>query len=286
MIRSSITIIAALTFLVSIIGSGCQQRVEPVKNNVSVEVATAAPTVAQATPEPAPSTPNLQRELLDDRNKTTASPIGQFDFKNFTYELPRGWQNPDGSTEIKLTNGKIAPVETAVNDKMADDVKAEAKQQRRIGMTFVTVKYLDATGDGQDEAVVVLKVETGGGAVPQLVYVFEWVNNKPEIIWPFRTGDRADGGLKNIWAENGELVIELYGQDRFMLGQTETGRITGDEEQLCCPTFFTRSFYKWNGKNFLMQRKRLTYSIADPTAAAQENLGDIVNNPQKFKKAK
>lgn len=230
--------------------------------------------------------PNLQSELTDDRNKTTASPIGQFDFKNYTYELPRGWQNPDGTTEITLTGGKLAPVEKNINDSMDDASRADAKAQRRIGMSYVTTKFLDVTGDGQDEALVVLKIETGGSAVPQLVYVFDWKNGAPELIWPFRTGDRADGGLKDMRAENGELVIELYGQDRFVLGQTETGKITGDEEQLCCPIYFSRTRYKWNGKNFLMQGKRLTYSVAAPSAPPLENYGDIVNNPQKAKNAK
>ncbi len=155
---------------------------------------------------------------------------------------------------------------------------------RRIGLSFVTAKYFDATGDGQDDAVVVLKIETGGSAIPQVVYVFEWKNGAPELLWPFRTGDRADGGLKDIRAENGEIVVELYGQDRFLLGQTETGKITGDEEQLCCPTFFTRTNYKWNGTSFLMNKKRLTFSLADKNALPVENLGDKVNAPAKSKR--
>ncbi len=73
------------------------------------------------------------------------------------------------------------------------------------------------------------------------------------------------------------MIVELYGQDRFLLGETETGKITGDEEQLCCPTYFTRTAYKWNGKNFLMQRKRLTYSTADLSTTPLENYGDVVN---------
>lgn len=267
----------------AILGTSCSRPVEPPQNDAPT-IRPASTPLPQPTVVPTPSIPNLQAELADDRNKTTTSPMGNFDFKNYTYELPRGWQNPDGTAEITLTNGKIAPIETAVDDDMEPEQKAEAKQARRIGMSFVTAKYLDVTGDGADEAIVVLKIETGGGAVPQIVYVFEWKGEKPELIWPFRTGDRADGGLKDLRAENGELVIELYGQDRFILGQTETGKITGDEEQLCCPTYFTRSFYKWNGKNFLMQRKRLTFSVADPSAAPQENLGDIVNNPKNYKK--
>ena len=90
--------------------------------------------------------------------------------------------------------------------------------------------------------------------------------------------------LGKIPVENGELVVELYGQDRFILGQTETSKITGDEEQLCCPTHFTRTFYKWNGKNFQLQRKRLTYETANSSAPPLENHGDIMNDPIKAKR--
>jgi hypothetical protein len=269
--------------VILLLGSmSCQKAVEKPSVTAEATLDTSAP-VPQATVPPTPSAPNLQAELLDDRNKTTTSPIGAFDFKNFTYELPRGWQNPDGTTEIRLINGKIAPVEGKVSEDMSDEQKAEEKAHRRIGLTYVTTKYMDVTGDGSDEALVILKIETAGSAIPQLVYVFTG-NSKPELIWPFRTGDRADGGLKDLRTENGQLVVELYGQDRFILGQTETGKITDDREQLCCPTYFTRSVYKWNGKNFLMQGKRLTFSAADPSAAPIENLGEKVNDKPPAKK--
>ena len=227
-----------------------------------------------------PALPNLQSEILDDRNKTTDSPIGKFDFKNFTYELPRGWQNPDGTTEITLREGHLDPVEGKTNrDDMTDEEKAAIRLQRRIGMTYVTTKYLELTGDGQDEAVVLLKIETGGSALPQIGYIYTWKNNAPELLFPFRTGDRADGGLKDIRAENGMLVLELYGQDRFWLAGFETGKVTGDEEQLCCPAYFTRTNYKWNGNTFLMQGKRLTYLLANQSLPPEENLGDRVNDP-------
>jgi hypothetical protein len=151
-------------------------------------------------------------------------------------------------------------------------------------MSYVTTRYLDANNDGQDEAVIILKIETGGNAIPQLVYIYAWKDGQPELLWNFRTGDRADGGLKDIRMENGEVVVELFGQDRFLLSQYETGKITGDEEQLCCPIYFTRSFYKWNGRAFLMQRKRLTYEVNNPSAPPLENWGDIMNDPVKSKK--
>lgn len=268
-------IAVTVAIAVLLFASACSESTETEPDAVHAEMAT--PAVApEPSASPSPDIPNLQAELLDERHKTTKSPLGAFNFKDFTYPLPRGWQNPDGS-DLTLTDGRVVPVSKFVGEDMEDDAKAEARSTRRIGMSYVTTKYLDVTGDGEDEAIVILKVETTGNAIPQLVYVYEWKDGKPELLWNFRTGDRADGGLKDMRVENGELVLELFGQDRFMLGETETGKITGDEEQLCCPLFFTRTFYKWNGRNFLMQRKRLTYSIADPGAPPLENYGDVVN---------
>lgn len=232
--------------------------------------------------EPSPELPNLQSELTT-REIPPDTPLGHFDFANFTYPLPRGWQHRDGD-EITLTDGKLEPKMKDVSDDMSPDEKAAAKAERRIGASLVNIKYLDVDGDGAKEAVVILKIETGGSAIPQLVYIYKWKDEKPELLWNFRTGDRADGGLKSIRAENGELIVELFGRDRFLLGQTETGKITGDEEQLCCPTHFTRTRYKYNGRNFLMQGKRLTYSIADHSAPPEENLGEKVNAATKSKK--
>jgi hypothetical protein len=262
--------------------AACEKRSD--SNPAAAVVETLPTPTSTSAALPTPSAPNLQAELLDDRDKTTSSPIGSFGFKNYTYELPRGWQNPDGSTAITLMNGRIAPIEGKVHEEMSNEQRAEEKAHRRIGLSYVTTKYMDVTGDGDDEAVVILKIETAGSAIPQLVYVFTWKDGKPELLWPFRTGDRADGGLKDIRAEGGELVAELYGQDRFLLGQMETGKIGDDLEQLCCPTYFSRSRYKWNGKNFLMQGKRLTFSIADPSARPVENMGEKTEARQKSKK--
>lgn len=265
------TAIAVLLF-----ASACQRAAEAEPEQRLAE--TAPQVAAEPSAEPSPQFPNLQAELLDDRHNGSASPLASFDFKNFTYPLPRGWQNPDGS-DLTLVDGRIEPVSKFIDEDMPDEEKLEARATRRIGMSYVTTKYMDVTGDGHDEAFVILKVETTGNAIPQLVYVYEWKDGKPELIWNFRTGDRADGGLKDLRSENGELVVELYGQDRFLLGETETGKITGDEEQLCCPTHFTRTRYRWNGKNFLLQGKRFTYLTSDPGEPPVENLGDIVNNP-------
>jgi hypothetical protein len=258
-----------LLFAIALLFSACGGTVETASTETN-----AAPTVPVkliATPEasPQPKIPNLQDELTDDRNKTTAAAIGKFDFKNYKYPLPRGWQDSDGK-EVELVGGK-RPME------MTEEVE-------RIGLSYVTTKFFDVTGDGADDAFVILKIETGGAAVPQLVYVFQWKDNEPEMIWYFRTGDRADGGLKDIRAENGEVVIELFGQDRYIVGELDTAKVTGDEEQLCCPTFFTKSRYKWNGNVFQIQGKRLTYSVNDKSAPPIENMVEWVEKQNSGKK--
>jgi hypothetical protein len=258
--------LASLLLAGALLLSACGIRTEDASISRIPETPVPPPTPEpEPTATPTPEIPDLQKELLDDRNKSTTSIVGKFDFKNYTYPLPRGWQDPDGD-EAELVGG---------TRKLSED---------KIGLSYVTTKYFDVTGDGHDEALVVLKIVTAGSAIPQLVYIFNWKDDKPELIWYFRTGDRADGGLKDLRPDNGMLLVELYGQDRFVLGEVETSKITGDEEQLCCPTWFSRTLYKWNGKNFLMQGKRLTLSVADPDAPPQQNLGELVNEKIPVKK--
>ena len=253
----AVFLLSGAAFLFSACG-GKTENSDPDTNNAIEIVSTPTPD----SPSPAPKFPNLQAELLDNRDKTTAAPLGSFDFKNYTYPLPRGWQDADGK-EAALENG------------------LRRGGEKTIGLSYVTTKYFDVTGDSQDEAFVILKILTAGSAIPQSVYVFTWKDDKPALIWNFRTGDRTDGGLKDLRTENGELVVELYGRDRYILGDSETMKITGDEEQLCCPDSYTQTFYKWNGSAFRVDGKRKTYSLTDKSAAPQENLGDAINEKEK-----
>ena len=70
----------------------------------------------------------------------------------------------------------------------------------------------------------------------------------PQLLWAFETGDRADGGLKRVFAENGELLVELHGKDKI-IGRNlyeDDGADTGD----CCPAHFTRTRYTWSRNRF------------------------------------
>lgn len=107
------------------------------------------------------------------------------------------------------------------------------------------ISYGDVTGDGVEEAMVALGVDNSGTAITYYVYIFTLTNGKPKLIWDFETGDRADGGLRNIYADKGQLVIELFGKDRVI-----GGHLYGGDEGLCCPSSFTKTHYRWTGKSF------------------------------------
>lgn len=106
-------------------------------------------------------------------------------------------------------------------------------------MEFSGVNYGDVTGDGNEEALVVLSIYTGGTVREDCVYIFtieNQKNRKLKKLWDFKTGDRADGGLRSIYSENGNLVIERY--------------IDKDKLGACCPQFYNKETFKFDKKAF------------------------------------
>lgn len=163
---------------------------------------------------------------------TSDSPIRLVDFNNIAYpHLPDYSDDERRNTTLKA--GKVAPA---------------------------YLNYGDITGDGLEEAMIVFGLPTRGSAIPHYIYVFTMESGRPKPIWDFETGDRADGGLRQIYAENGHLVIELYGKDRVIGGDLYQG-----DEGLCCPSSFTRARYKWKGKQFELISKE---TLAKPPSGA------------------
>src|SRR2546421_201102 len=151
---------------------------------------------------------------------TPVSPIRAVDFDNISYPNFPDYSDPNGRKKKYIT---LKPGEGGPN----------------------FINYGDITGDGIEEAMVALGIDNHGSAIPDYVYIFAIENGKPKLIWDFETGDRADGGLRNVYADGGQLVIELFGKDRVIGGQLYRG-----EEGLCCPSSFTRTRYRWTGKRF------------------------------------
>lgn len=169
--------------------------------------------------------------------------IREVDFENFSY--PSAIVYPSvivGERPFKLRNGELLPKR---KDKIGRPLD--------IWLKLANVTYGDVTGDGVEEAIVDLGWITGGTATPDLVYIYGWRSGKARLLWAFETGDRAEGGYKDVFAENGELVVELQGKDKVIGWNlyADDGTRTG----LCCPTYFTRTRYRWVRNRFRQYRK-------------------------------
>jgi len=163
--------------------------------------------------------------------------IRDVDFRNFTYsKLPTG--KCSRMSRVRVRDGKYGSLK-----------HFSPRVVPRGGCWQVSVGpivYGDVTGDGREEAIVVLYAEMGGTEGSNDVFVYALKRNRPELLWKFATGDRAEGGLLKTYALEGKLVVELAGQDRFIGGKLYGGDCTG----ACRPPFFTRATYEWMGSAF------------------------------------
>jgi len=168
--------------------------------------------------------------------------IRAVDFSNFSYPETEVLHTPHSrKRSFNLKDGALP--ETRDKQGSVDG----------IGIYLSNVSYGDVTGDPQEEAIVTMSIVTGGSALPNIVYIYTLKGSKPRLLWAFDTGDRADGGLRRVKAENGYLLVELYGAGRILgkdlYAQDKTNR------GACCPTFFTRARYKWTGNGFRLASK-------------------------------
>lgn len=166
------------------------------------------------------------------RKRATDQSIRSIDFANFTY--PR---------TVDLTApGKVKETFTLRDGDLPD-------RPGQLGMTLHSIVYTDMTGDDAEEAIVVLEVDTTNGtAIPHAVYIYTLRNKQPQLLWSFDTGDRADGGLRNIYADQGDVVVELYGKGK-VLG-SDLYADDGTKAETPYPYYFTQTRYKWNGTQF------------------------------------
>jgi hypothetical protein len=157
-----------------------------------------------------------------------ASSIRSVDFANFTFPRTTGLKVSGGRKTFTLKDGEFP------------------ESTNEVGMSLADVTYGDVTGDGVEEAMVSLGVHTGGSAIPNCLYIYTPGGKRLRLLWAFETGDRADGGLRRIYAEAGRLVIELYGR-----GTRIGGKLYGTEDApACCAKSVTRTHYRWWGGKF------------------------------------
>jgi hypothetical protein len=154
--------------------------------------------------------------------------IRSVDFSDFTFTWTSGLRLPGEPRTFRLKGGEAPRTEYDLG----------------VGLTGVT--YGDVTGDGVEEAIVNLSIHTGGSSMPNSLYIYTIRRHRPRLLWAFETGDRADGGLRRIYPEDGTLVVELYGE-----GTRVGGKLYGTENApACCAKSVTRTRYRWSGRKF------------------------------------
>lgn len=143
--------------------------------------------------------------------------VRQIDFAHFTY--------PDWSEGVKGGLYTLHRNMPSLNDLL-----------KEIWLQLEDVKYCDITRDGKEEAIVVLALVTGGTASPNPIYIYTLHKRQPKLLWSFSTGDRIDGGLKNIYCKKGFLVLETFNPT--------------NNKGACCPAFYEKQFYTWKNNSF------------------------------------
>ena len=127
-------------------------------------------------------------------------------------------------------------------------------------LDYARVKYADVTGDGKPEAMVILTIDTGGTAHPHCVFIFsleDAATKRVKDLWDFETGDRADGGLRRIYGQDGSLIIERY--------------VLESNWGSCCSKYFMREKYRWNGHKF---QKEQDEKLDNPSRRADVEVED------------
>ncbi|MGH9605959.1 MAG: hypothetical protein ACRD3N_09695 [Terracidiphilus sp.] len=170
------------------------------------------------------------------------SSIRQVDFKNFTYPLSGHLLGHDRlqwlgtSKDARLARAPIRLVNGSDLTKSSSFVMDGKEYDQYEGFTLQSVQYADLTGDGKEDAIVVLRYLTGGTQTTNYVYVYALDPGKPKLLAYCYTGDRAYSGLYKVYGEDGELVAELF----------DPKKAEGD----CCSSGFVRTRYQWRDGRF------------------------------------
>lgn len=168
--------------------------------------------------------------------------IRTVDFRNFSYPKTKGLDLPHSRRRFfKLKNGLLP------------ETRDREGYIVGMGVGLSRVSYGDVTGDGLEEAIIVLSLLTGGSSMPNCVYVYAWDHGRPKLLWAFDTGDRAHGGLRRVRAQSGRLLVELYGDGKIIGKDFDT--IDETFRGACCPMQFTRAWYRWAGNGFRLASK-------------------------------
>jgi hypothetical protein len=152
-------------------------------------------------------------------------------FKNFEYPFAVSkawpdhleWLDSTGTHRVMLVNGRWRDPDSGSDEPFR-------------GLTLESVQFGDVTGDGKQEAIVVLRFDTGGTQYSHYVYIYSLQEPRPRVLAYFHSGDRSASGLYRVYAQRGELVVELFDPEKR----------SGD----CCSSRFIRRRFEWKDSRY------------------------------------
>jgi hypothetical protein len=145
-----------------------------------------------------------------------ADGVRRVDFRNFTYRR--------GGEVIRVAKGRGTY-------RSAEDTDFAYTVER------VKAVYGDMTGDGREEAAVVLYFNGGGTGAFSRGFLFAARGGRLTLLATFEGGDRADGGIREFSIKGGVLSVE----------RNEPERTNGVPSGLCCPVYRITTQYRWDG---------------------------------------
>ena len=111
------------------------------------------------------------------------------DFRNSSYPWsgPPSWSERlewlhiSSSKTVRLTNGRWA--DPSQSEESANGTASFA------GLTLESVTWADVTGEGRDDAIVVIRYDTGGTQFSYFVYLYSMRAGRPHLLGCFHAGD-------------------------------------------------------------------------------------------------
>jgi hypothetical protein len=168
------------------------------------------------------------------QSQTPSTSIRTVDFKNFSYP----WVHPDGWPDhLQWMSLRLKEHVQLINGKWDErDSTDETDGPRFSGLTLEGVEYARLSDDRTDDAIVVLRYDTGGTQNHYWVYIFGSPSGMLELLGIFHTGDRAAYGLYQVFGKGRILNVKLY-DPKFQDGD-------------CCSSGYLNYRFRWNGQGF------------------------------------
>jgi hypothetical protein len=110
-------------------------------------------------------------------------------------------------------------------------------QESNVQEFQTNIAYGDLTGDGSEEAAVQVHYTMGGSGSFTGVFVYTLQVESPKLMGTVKGGDRAQGGIKSVRIQNGQLIVESYGPD--------------EQGCMACYGSVATTRYEWLGGSFV-----------------------------------